>query len=171
MEKPTSDVLILTLSLDENAQNYFNALRKTHFPPERNYLDAHLTLFHQLPNLPEIIKILESITAKAFELNVSGLRNLGAGVAFTIESEELNTLRAQLAGIFERHLIPQDRQGFRPHITIQNKTSPDMARKLLAEMQAEFKPFAAQAAGLDLWYYLGGPWEHLSHFPFKPDGK
>ena len=27
----------------------FDRLRELHFPPERNYLSAHLTLFHKLP--------------------------------------------------------------------------------------------------------------------------
>jgi hypothetical protein len=41
--------LILTLRMDERSQERFDRLRETHFPPERNYLRAHLTLFHKLP--------------------------------------------------------------------------------------------------------------------------
>ena len=41
--------LILTLTLDEATQAYFNDLRRQHFPPNINYLAAHLTLFHHLP--------------------------------------------------------------------------------------------------------------------------
>lgn len=170
MENKYYDVLILTLRLDGSSQSYFNALRENYFPPERNYLDAHLTLFHHLPNLPEITEVLNSITIKPFALQVTGLRNLGAGVAFNVESQELSALRLDLALKFEKHLIPQDRQGYRPHITIQNKTTPEMAKKLLTEMQSEFQPFSIQARGLDLWYYLGGPWELLSHIPFGQKG-
>lgn len=41
--------LILTLAMDERSQERFDRLRETHFPPERNHLSAHLTLFHRLP--------------------------------------------------------------------------------------------------------------------------
>ena len=41
--------LILTLRLDPESQARFDALRRAHFPPERNLLGAHVTLFHALP--------------------------------------------------------------------------------------------------------------------------
>jgi hypothetical protein len=41
--------LILTLQMDESSQEHFDRLREIHFPPERDYLQAHLTLFHKLP--------------------------------------------------------------------------------------------------------------------------
>ena len=40
---------ILTLQLDAESFARFNALRQQYFPPSRNYLEAHLTLFHALP--------------------------------------------------------------------------------------------------------------------------
>jgi hypothetical protein len=45
--------LILTLKMDERSQERFDRLRERHFPPERNYLNAHLTLFHKLPGAQE----------------------------------------------------------------------------------------------------------------------
>lgn len=45
--------LILTLWLDDDAARHFNELRQRYFPRERNYLDAHLTLFHALPAVAE----------------------------------------------------------------------------------------------------------------------
>ena len=41
--------LIVTLLLEEAAQQRFDRLREQHFPPERNHLAAHVTLFHALP--------------------------------------------------------------------------------------------------------------------------
>ena len=41
--------LIVTLLVDDDAQQHFDALRSEHFPAERNYLRAHVTLFHALP--------------------------------------------------------------------------------------------------------------------------
>ena len=50
--------LIVTALLDEVAQERFDRLRREHFPPERNQLDAHLTLFHRLPDDPEVDRAL-----------------------------------------------------------------------------------------------------------------
>jgi len=41
--------LILTLALDGEAFALFDRLRREHFPPERNVVPAHVTLFHALP--------------------------------------------------------------------------------------------------------------------------
>jgi hypothetical protein len=50
--------LIVTALLDEAAQERFDRLRREHFPPERNHLAAHLTLFHRLPDDPEVDRAL-----------------------------------------------------------------------------------------------------------------
>ncbi len=41
--------LIVTAVLGNADFAYFDDLRRTHFPSDRNYLRAHLTLFHHLP--------------------------------------------------------------------------------------------------------------------------
>ena len=159
-------VLILTLRMDKSSQEFFDTLRTRHFPAERNFLKAHLTLFHKLPDSPEIIEQLSALSISPFKLNVTGLINLGAGVAFRMEAQELKVLRAQLASAFSADLSAQDKQGFRGHVTIQNKITPELARALLAELSDTFKSFEVEAIGLDLWYYLGGPWAHKQFFPF-----
>lgn len=126
-----------------------------------------MTLFHKLPEDAGLAERLSYIDFAAFELEATGLINLGAGVAFRLESEELLRLRYQLMQLFEFELSAQDRQGFRGHVTVQNKTSPEQARTLLAELSASFKPFRVQALGLDLWHYLGGPWAHAGFYPFR----
>ena len=40
---------ILTLTLDPQAQARFDALRARHFPADRLFVGAHVTLFHALP--------------------------------------------------------------------------------------------------------------------------
>ena len=45
--------LILSAVLDAPVQQRLDALRRAHFPPERNHLDAHVTLFHHLPGAEE----------------------------------------------------------------------------------------------------------------------
>ena len=162
--------LILTLALDDDAQAYFDALRRRHFPPKINYLAAHLTLFHHLPGA-ELDAVTAELRAQCrapapLPLSVTGLRSLGRGVAFVFENEALRALHRRLQAAFAPHLTPQDQQKLQPHITVQNKVAPAAARLLLAELQAGFVPFAAVGTGLRLWAYRGGPWEHLAEFSF-----
>jgi 2'-5' RNA ligase len=162
--------LILTLRLDDASQEMFNALRRAHFPPERNHIPAHLTLFHHLPGEEEAaIRATLAETCSEREpmtLRVSGLRSLGRGVAYRLESTSLHALRAELAREWEPWLTPQDRQKHAPHITVQNKVSPEVARATHERLQAEFVPFEARGKGLLLWRYLGGPWEPVGEYSF-----
>lgn len=157
---------ILTLRLDTSAQDFFDELRQRYFPPERNFLKAHLTLFHKLPITEHTVTLLQNLSFLPFDIAISGLMNLGNGVAFRLEGKELNNLHRNLKHLFSPYLTPQDAQGFRAHVTIQNKVTPIEARSLLAELSADFQPFDAIALGLDLWEYLGGPWDHKHFFPF-----
>lgn len=63
-------------------------------------------------------------------------------------------------------LTTQDRQGLRPHITVQNKASAEVAARTLAKLEAGFEPFNVTATGLRVWRYEGGPWTELARFPF-----
>lgn len=165
----TDAPLILTLALHPDDQARFERLRGLHFPPTRNLIPAHVTLFHHLPGL-EIEAVQDEIKARCavapFPVSVPGLRFLGRGVAYALESPTLAALRAGLARAWDGWLTPQDRQGYRPHVTIQNKASPEAARALHANLQAGFTPFTVRAEGLDLWRYLGGPWEQVGHHRF-----
>jgi 2'-5' RNA ligase len=158
--------LILTVRLDEKSQQFFNEMRIKHFPPERNLLEAHLTLFHQLPDTDETLETIQNSERDSFKMQVIKLINLGAGVAYKVDSQELESLRQNLKRAFADQLIPQDMHGFRAHITVQNKTTPEQARSLLAQLSDGFEPFSIYAQGLDLWEYLGGPWKHRSYHPF-----
>ena len=98
-------------------------------------------------------------------MSATGVRSLGRGVAFVLESPRLGALRAELARRWGAWLTPQDRQAFRPHVTVQNKVSPADARALLERLQAGFAPFAVEGRALALWHYRGGPWEAAGRFP------
>lgn len=163
--------LILTLRLDDAAQTYFDALRRRHFPAERNYLSAHLTLFHHLPGA-ELEAVSEQLHARCqaqdeLPLQVTGLRSLGKGVAFTLANPQLRALHRALQAAFAPYLTPQDQQPLQPHVTIQNKVDPAAARSLLNQLQTDFAPFGAVGTGLQLWAYQGGPWKALAQFPFQ----
>jgi len=162
--------LILTVALDAGALAFFDARRRRHFPPERNLIPAHLTLFHALPGA-EVATILRDLEEAAgrrppLSLAVAGLRSLGRGVAYRIESPDLAELRRDLAARWLAWLTPQDRQPHQPHVTVQNKVDPSVARATLAELAAAFAPFTATGRGLDLWRYRGGPWEAVAQVAF-----
>ena len=162
--------LILTLKMDDGSQERFDRLREAHFPPERNYLAAHLTLFHHLPGDREG-EVVEDLKAACEQqapitLKAKGLLFMGRGVAYKLEAPELVGLRKGLARTWGPFLTNQDRQGLRPHVTVQNKVSPERARALHEELEGSFSPFEVRGEGLLLWRYLGGPWEKVEEFPF-----
>ncbi len=161
--------LILTLLLDEESQARFDRLRAAHFPAERNFLQAHVTLFHALPG-EQLDTVRADLAAAAgrpgFEVAVTGVRFLGRGVAYDLASAELDGVRRGLADAWASWLTPQDRQKHRAHVTVQNKVSPEVARALHQRLSATFAPGAATATGLGLWRYLGGPWEPVGVFAF-----
>lgn len=163
--------LILTARMEPRAFHHFQALRERHFPPERNQVPAHITLFHHLPGaeIGPIVDRLKSIArgTRALALEVVGVRSLGQGVAYELRSPALDALRAELAHAWHTLLIPQDRAGFRPHVTVQNKVEPREAKLLFTQLSIEFEPWSFRADGLQLWRYLDGPWEPVSETRFR----
>lgn len=162
--------LILTLAFDEATFTRFDGERRRHFPEALNHIPAHATLFHHLPGDRER-GVIEAITALARPVSppdvaVTGLRFTGRGVAYVLNSEPLAAFRARLAREFEPYLTAQDRQGWRPHVTVQNKVSPETARALHGALEAGFAPFRFTAPAVMLWRYLGGPWEKAARVPF-----
>ena len=149
---------------------YLTALRRAHFPPERNHLDAHLTLFHHLPPSLEA-ELKHRLTTATRGVSrphamLGGLISLGRGVAFRVESCELEAVRDILRDAFASVLTPQDQAGWRPHVTIQNKVQPAVARALKTELEAGFRPRPLAIAGIGCFYYRGGPWEPISRHMF-----
>jgi 2'-5' RNA ligase len=132
---------------------------------------AHVTLFHQLPGEAEgeIGHELRAAAAgqRPTALRVTGLRHMGKGVAYQLASSELSALRGRLAERWTPWLGRQDQQPWKPHVTVQNKVTPDAARALYERLSAGFTPFDVTAEGLLLWRYLGGPWEASGRFPFS----
>jgi hypothetical protein len=78
--------LILTLAIEQEAFSFFNLLRQKHFPASRNFIDAHLTLFHALPNNVTIIHAVRDICKqqKPFMLLIEEPVSIGKGVAYKI---------------------------------------------------------------------------------------
>jgi 2'-5' RNA ligase len=145
-------------------------LRRHHFPAHRNVIPAHLTLFHALPgeDAPQIRRDLGALcrTQRPFQFQSTGLRSLGRGVAVAFSSPELVRLRQSLSREWHDWLTAQDSASIAPHVTIQNKVSPDEARALLRQLEPTFRPVTIRAEGLNLWRYLGGPWSLDRSFRF-----
>ncbi len=167
--------LVLTLALAEADQQRFDALRRTHFPADRNHLGAHVTLFHALPGaaLDEVgVLVAAAARREAFDVAVTGVRLLGRGVAYTMASDDLAALhRALLHAVtaaFGDAVTAQDRQRLAAHVTVQNKVTPERARALHEQLSAGFVPGGVRAVGLVLWRYAGGPWQHVRTQAFTP---
>jgi hypothetical protein len=162
--------VILTLALDDAAERFFQEMRTRWFPPALNLIPAHVTMFHHLPGetVPGLMDALGAACAGETNMpvGVTGLRHLGRGVAYTLQAPAAEALRGRLAARWQADLTAQDRQGWRPHVTIQNKVDPTVSRALHAALSRDFVPFAAMAVGVRAWRYLGGPWERVAFVPF-----
>ena len=147
-----------------------DGLRRAHFPPERNWLGAHINLFHHLPPsaLEEVAGRLKRLGAGPRPAaRLTDVMLLGRGVAYRVESPELLAMRAELADAFAGMLTPQDQAKPRLHITIQNKVTPDAAKALADKLRADFRPRPLVIAGLAAWHYRGGPWEMAMKAMFR----
>lgn len=148
-----------------------DGLRRAHFPPDRNLIPAHLTLFHHLPPslAGELDARLRSATRriKRPSAMVEGVMSLGRGVALQVRSAALSAIRDELANAFAGCLTPQDSAGWRPHVTIQNKVSPQEAKSLFATLAAGFTPWPLVITGLAAHHYRGGPWELIAEHRFS----
>ena len=145
-------------------------MRRAHYPPDRNRVPAHLTLFRQLPPSVEgeLKRRLAAYAATpAPAATIAGIMDLGEGTALRVESEGLEDIRYDLALALHGLLTPQDRAPWRPHVTIQNKVEPKEARALQARLRAGFEQRPLVIRGLALWRYLDGPWELVKQFTFR----
>ena len=162
--------IIVTATFSPEDAAWLNRQRRAHFPPERNQLDAHLTLFHHLaPSLlGELRQALDMETkgTTAPKADVSQIMNLGRGTAYRVVSPNLEGIRRRVAGRFAAMLVPQDAGGWRPHVTIQNKVAPAKAKALQNELAADFAPHPLAIRGLASWWYRGGPWELIHEHRF-----
>lgn len=157
---------ILTAEFDHACFDWLDGLRRAHFPPARNLLPAHLTLFHRLSPAQTSRLADVALPAAPIPMLCDGVRLLGFGVAIEITCPELARLRTELQTAMGGELSRQDSQGWRPHVTIQNKVTAAAARGLYDELRAGFVPRAGAVGGLLVWEYLNGPWRLDRRLPF-----
>lgn len=165
------DALIVTLQLDPESHDYFTALRTRYFPPERNYLSAHITLFHALPRA-ELAAVSHALAKVAgdtapFPIGFSTLQRWNRGFSVKVDCPELLSVRGKLAGGFAPLLSAQDRQKYQPHLTLMNKAEEAQARLAYETFSAAWVPRQARALGLELHTYANGPWIQENGYPFR----
>lgn len=155
--------IVITGTMGAADQRFFDGLRTAHFPPARNHLHAHITLFHQLPPscLNELERLFRVIAADTPPpaARLRDVYSLGQGVAFRIDSPDLLDIRARIADHFTGMLTAQDQGTPKLHITVQNKVTAAEARALHAELASDFHPRPLSIAGIAAHHYRGGPWE------------
>jgi 2'-5' RNA ligase len=161
--------LVITLAIEDAAQQRFDAERRRLFPPGRTQVGAHVTLFHAVPGELEaqVRADLVDVAGPPFPVGIAGVLPLGRGAAYALASTELAQRHRALQKRWWVHLTRQDQQGFRPHITVQNKVEPATARSTVAVLRRAFRPFEVRAEGFVLWRYDGGPWTELGRIPFR----
>lgn len=168
---PDRAPLIITATLPPEVQSWADRLRRAHYPPERNQLVAHVTLFHALPPslLGEARTLLAALAAEVAPIAawIEGVMDLTTGTAFAIHSPAMLDLRAQMAEMFHGMLSAQDQGVPRLHVTVQNKVLRAQSRALQQELEAQFVPRSFAFAGLELHYYRGGPWEAAGRWTFR----
>ena len=162
--------IIVTALFGPGDDGWLQELRRAHYPPERNRVPAHLTLFRQLPPSieAELTRRLAACAAGPPPRAVlAGIVDLGEGTALRVESEELERLREALADALHGLLTPQDRAPWRAHVTVQNKVDPREARALQQRLRAAFEPRPLHIRALAAWRYRDGPWARIRDFPFR----
>ena len=167
-----SDPLIVTALLPDDLHGWATRLRDAHFPADRNYLEAHVTLFHALPPscesevrqcLAQMAKEDPPVPGRLF----AGVMKLGKGTALKLESQAMIALWGELRDRFHGMLTPQDEHKPRLHVTVQNKVSLEEAKALQAELGPQVSARDFTFKGLGLYAYKGGPWDHLASYSFR----
>lgn len=162
--------LIVTAELAAADFAWLDGLRREHYPPERNRVPAHITLFRSLPPAAEaeVRRLLsEACAASAPRATVSGLIDLGEGVAVRVRSEELGEIRDFMAERLHGLLTAQDRGGWDPHVTIQNKSDRRSVRELLRKLEPRIEPRPIGIRGLSLFRYDEGNWIAVAGYRFR----
>lgn len=161
----TEPTYILTAQLDAESFAWLDGLRRAHFPPARNVLSAHLTLFHRLS--PQQLIALQAVVLPSAPIAVTfdAVMFLGFGNAIRASAPDLERLRADIKAEIGDDISRQDSQRWVPHVTIQNKVAADAARALQSALTRDFRTRTGSVIGLQVWHYLGGPWALAQSFP------
>lgn len=163
------DPLVVTLVLGDESAARFDAERRELFPSGRTSIGAHVTLFHAVPGslVDVVLADLAALdVAGPFPVTVTEVVPLGRGAAYRLAAPALAAVHRTLQRSWWASLTAQDRQGFRAHVTVQNKVTPEVAKRTVQRLRADFVPFDVTALGVAVWRYVGGPWEPVQTVRF-----
>src|SRR5882757_2508364 len=147
--------------MDEVSFTRLDMMRRRHFPPDVNFLPAHLTLVHALAD-EQVARLRiahPNLIGQSIPLQFVRPILIGRGVAIEVARSGLSDLHGRMIEALGYGLTRQDRQPFRPHVTIQDKVTRAQARATFSEVSNDFSPWPGHGIGLDVWRYLGGSWE------------
>ena len=162
--------IVVTALFAPGDDGWLQEMRRAYYPPERNRVPAHLTLFHQIPPSAEselFRRLAACAAAPPPRARIAGVIDLGAGTALSVDSDELEDIRHELAEGLHGLLSVHDRGPWHPHVTVQNKVEPKEARTLQQRLRAGFEPRPLALRALAAWRYLDGPWEKIRDWPFR----
>jgi len=163
--------LLITAELPLDILGWADGMRRKYYPPERNRLRAHVTLFHALPPSAEgeVRRLLADLAKanKPPEALVSGLMDLDTGTALALRSKAMGLLREDLARRFHGLLAWQDDRELRLHITIQNKVDRAAAKALQAELGPVLERRRFRFHGFGLYAWEDGLWNPIAEYPFR----
>lgn len=171
-----SGSLVLTARLPAALFGQMEGLRRAHYPPERNHVPAHVTLFHALPPSAqgEVQRLAARVCAQTPPpaAQLAGLADLGTGTAVAVHSPALAAVHADLAEALQGLLGLADQGRPRFHVTVQNKVVRSEARALQAALAGRFEGQAFAFAGLDLHAIErlpqgGATWQPVGQWTFR----
>ncbi|MEO6717567.1 MAG: 2'-5' RNA ligase family protein [Novosphingobium sp.] len=162
---------IVTAELPGDVLAWADGLRRAHYPPGRNKLAAHVTLFHSFaPSLrEELLRVLKGLAGEYARpaAQIDSLMPLGTGTALAILSPGMLAIRERIAEHFHGALTAQDSHAPRLHITIQNKVTSQTAKALQRDLSATLEPRTFAFAGLGLHLYRETYWDSLGCWAFR----
>lgn len=162
--------LLVTAELPSDVLGWADALRRAHYPPDRNRLRAHVTLFHALPPSieRELVEVLATLARTAPPpARLDGLMKLESGTALAIHSPGMVDLHAAIAERLHGLLAEQDARPLKLHVTIQNKVDTMAARRLQAELAPMLEPRTFRFRGFGVYAWEEGLWRPIRLTPFR----
>lgn len=163
--------LLVCAELPDDVLAWADGLRRAHYPPERNRLRAHVTLFHGLP--PSASDAVEDVLARLAarhappEARIAGLMDLGHGTALAVDSPVIAVLHAEIAAALHGLIQQRDARRLRPHITVQAKVGRAEAEALQRELRPRITSCSFRFRGFGLYRWDGALWNFAKLHPFR----
>lgn len=169
---PTDRTPHLVLAvLPDAVQARLDALRRAHYPAERNRVPAHCTLFHAVPGMvaAELASVLARLTATTPppRARIDRVIDLDGGTALALVSAELVDVRDLLADHFHGLLTGGDAVAPRFHITVQNKVERRAAHILQADLAATWRATDTMIPAIAVHRVIDGAWQPAGVWRFR----